>query len=77
MYEIKCNQCEWEGDAADCESYHSPEHDVICPQCGTTNVNTSKLAQQYREVGSEYCYGDDNTLIKKKEGKHGNTCSKR
>lgn len=62
MSEVKCNQCSWEGDAADCDACLSAHHDVRCPQCGTTNVDTSKLVQQYKEAGSEYSYGDDNTL---------------
>ena len=60
--EVRCKQCGWQGDAADAEPCLSSYHDLRCPQCGTSNLDTSGLNKSWAEAGEEYGYGDDNFL---------------
>lgn len=68
--EVSCKQCGWEGDAADAEPNLSPYHDLRCPHCGTTNLDTTGLQQSWAAAGKEYGYGTDNFLqaVKRPEG---------
>jgi len=68
MLEVKCNQCGWQGDAADCEPASSPYHDLLCPECGTSNLDTTGLRESWARSGNEYGYGDNNFLIMRKQG---------
>lgn len=37
-------------------------HDVRCPRCGTTKVDTSDIARAWAERGEVYGYGNNNSL---------------
>lgn len=58
----KCNGCGFEGDVKEFDDCASVYHDVRCPVCGTTAVNTSKVNAYHRAEGSSYAWGDDNML---------------
>lgn len=57
---VKClsNGCRYEGEADEFPGCLSPYHDLRCPKCGTTNLDTSEVAKAL----SNYGYGDDNCL---------------
>ena len=60
--EVRCYKCGWKGAADDCNACISPLHDLKCPKCGTTDLDTSGLNQRHKEAGNEYSYGNDNYL---------------
>lgn len=51
----RCNQCGFQGDPSEFDPCLSPYHDLRCPKCGTTNIDTS-------DQGEEYGYGKSNFL---------------
>jgi hypothetical protein len=51
--------CEYEGSVDTFKPAMSPYHDMRCPKCGTTNVDTSALKAA---LGDDYGYGDRNSL---------------
>jgi predicted RNA-binding Zn-ribbon protein involved in translation (DUF1610 family) len=58
-----CNGCGFEGPPnkfKGCASYH---HDLRCPQCGTTDIDTTAINRAWAERGERYGYGDDNFLL--------------
>lgn len=61
---VKCENCHWEGDASECKDACTVYHDLRCPECGTTELDTSDVNRKMEG----YCYGDDNFLRMKKEG---------
>lgn len=62
MKEVKCNQCGWEGDAEECKPCFSAYHDLRCPGCRSTNLDTSELNKRWKAAGQEYGYGNHNVL---------------
>lgn len=61
--QVKCNECEWTGDADDCPPSLSIYSDLRCPKCGTTNLDTSDVNKKLADYG----FGDDNSLRMKKD----------
>lgn len=59
---IKCGRCEWEGPPEKCKASMNPYHDMYCPECGTSNLDTSELNAEWRLQGRKYGYGDGNVL---------------
>lgn len=55
MPRCKRKHCEFTGAASEFEPSLSPYHDLKCPKCGTTAVDTG-------DMGEEYGYGDSNFL---------------
>jgi phage FluMu protein Com len=49
---MKCNRCNFEGTPNEFEASFSVYHDVKCPKCGTTNIDTSDIRN--------YDYGENN-----------------
>lgn len=37
-------------------------HDLRCPKCGTTDIDTTEIAAEWENRGEEYGYGNNNTL---------------
>ncbi len=62
---IKCNQCHWAGPTEECKPCSNVYHDMYCPECGTSNLDTSDFNREWKEGGRAYGYGDDNVLILK------------
>ena len=60
----KCNQCDYEAKGSAFDACFSAYHDLRCPKCGTTDVDTS---EENKELKGEYGYGDDNFLHLKTE----------
>lgn len=56
----KCNNCGYEAKVDDFDAAMSVYHDLKCPKCGTTNLDTSDIAETWG-------YGDDNSLQTNKE----------
>lgn len=54
-----CNVCSYKAPPRFFEPVMSLYHDLRCPGCGGTDVDTSQLA----ESDSEYGYGESNSLI--------------
>ncbi len=52
----KCEQCHFSGEPSEFEMCLSPYHDLRCPKCETTAVDTSDINSD------QYGYGDDNFL---------------
>lgn len=59
---IRCRSCPWAGPPSECPTVASPYHDVRCPKCGTTDLDTSELCAAWAKEGRRYGYGDDNSL---------------
>lgn len=55
---VTCLGCTWSGPAEKCTPALSVYHDLRCPECGTTNLDTSAIIA----ADPSYGYGDDNTL---------------
>jgi len=51
--------CGYEGAVSKFKMAPSPYHDMRCPECGTTHVDTSEIKAK---LGDEYGYGKNNTL---------------
>jgi len=60
---VKCNHCQYEGEADTFGPSMSYHHDLTCPKCGTTNLDTSVLNADWKAKGEVYGYGDDNFII--------------
>jgi predicted RNA-binding Zn-ribbon protein involved in translation (DUF1610 family) len=58
-----CNGCGFEGEADTFNPCPTAWHDLRCPSCGTTDINTSAINASWKEEGKIYGYGDDNCLI--------------
>lgn len=58
----KCNQCGFSADVSKFKDVMSIYHDMGCPRCGTTNIDTSEINLAWKNEGREYGYGDDNFL---------------
>jgi len=54
--QVRCNHCGFTGTPESFPPALSVYHDMKCPKCGTTNLDTSKVEFD------GYGYGDDNTL---------------
>lgn len=60
----KCKGCGFEAEVKDFNDCASVYHDVRCPECGTTAVDTSQVNAYYRAAGSTYGWGDENMLYR-------------
>jgi predicted nucleic-acid-binding Zn-ribbon protein len=58
--DVVCLGCGYKGKTETFDSCLSPYHDLRCPKCGTTNLDTSELGKQ-----EGYGYGNGNTLSRK------------
>ena len=58
----KCYQCGFSGDVSKFNDVMSIYHDICCPRCGTTRIDTSEINLTLKKEGREYGYGDDNFL---------------
>jgi hypothetical protein len=58
----RCKGCGFEDDVKKFDDCVSVYHDVRCPRCGTTAIDTSQVNAFYRAEGSAYGWGDDNML---------------
>jgi hypothetical protein len=62
MTTVICEECSWKGSPDDCGTSSSVYHDLTCPKCGTSNLDTSDLRKEFESQGRKYGYGDHNTL---------------
>ena len=60
--QIKCFVCDFSGDPEKFDLSISIYHDFYCPECGTSNLDTSELNEEWKQRGEEYSYGDNNTF---------------
>lgn len=58
----KCIMCDFEGTPGEFPPAMSPYHDIRCPKCGTTAIDTTALSESWKEDGRKYGYGDGNVL---------------
>lgn len=54
--------CTYKGDLKTFKPNGGVHHDLRCPECGTTAVDTSDVNAQWKAEGRVYGYGDNNTL---------------
>lgn len=54
--------CGYKGDADTFKGGGSVYHDLYCPKCGTSNLDTSDINAQWKAEGKVYGYGDHNVL---------------
>ena len=59
---VWCESCGWEGPAEQAMTAFSVYHDLQCPECGTTYLDTSGLNKDWASRGQKYAYGDGNTI---------------
>jgi len=55
---MKCNACGFSGNCTEFHFSLDHSHDVICPKCGSTKIDTSKML----EANPRYIYGSNNTI---------------
>ena len=60
--QIKCCSCGYFGDLEKFDLSLSIHHHFHCPECGTSDLDTSELNEEWKQRGEEYGYGDNNTL---------------
>ena len=61
----KCNECGYEGPQGRFRPHLYAAHDLECPNCGSTDINTSDLLKRI----PGYSYGKNNTRSMKKQSK--------
>lgn len=61
-----CNRCGFSGNANRFAASLSAYHDLRCPRCGTTYINTKLESENITGYG----YGNNNTLQKKNTGRN-------
>ena len=60
---IKCQACGLVGDPSTIPHTSAVEHHFVCPQCGSTVMDTTMVKRKYAAFNAVYPYGSDNTLI--------------
>lgn len=63
-----CNQCGFTAPPEEFDASMSAYHDLKCPKCGTTAVDTSNVKKDWEKRHDCYGFGNNNTLVMKKEG---------
>ncbi len=53
-----CKACNFRAEPKDFKACLTAYHDLRCPQCGSTNIDTSELNQQMENYG----WGDNNSF---------------
>ena len=56
--QVKCETCGWKGKPSQAEGSVSAYHDMICPECRSSNLDTSEI----KKADPKYGFGDHNTL---------------
>jgi hypothetical protein len=59
---VVCNGCGWRGEGSDCNPALGVYHDLLCPRCGMSNLDTSGIRKAWAAQGRTYGYGDSNFL---------------
>lgn len=57
-----CLECGFTAKGEDFDPCISPYHDLRCPKCGTTHIDTATDNKDWDKEGFEYGYGNDNFL---------------
>ena len=60
---VRCVRCNFRGQADAFAETRSVYHDMRCPRCATTQLDTSVLNRAWALQGRRYGYGDDNCLL--------------
>lgn len=55
-------RCTFEGTADEFKGSMGVYHDMRCPKCGTTHIDTSDVNAKWAAEGRDYGYGDNNVL---------------
>ncbi len=58
--DVHCKDCDWTGPAKACGKSKDALHDLVCPECGGINLDTSQLKAAYDARGQGYAYGARN-----------------
>ena len=66
--QILCKNCGKKFPPDEAKGCATPYHDMRCPECGTSNLDTSELNKDWANRGEKYGYGDDNCLINSLSG---------
>jgi len=59
---IKCLDCKFSGQTSKFPPCPDTHYDRYCPECGSTNLDTSELNADWKKNGEVYSYGDNNSL---------------
>ena len=60
---VKCNGCGFKENDNCFKESSSPYHDLMCPKCGTTDLDTSELYFEWGKFNRLYGFGKDNTIL--------------
>jgi len=58
----KCLECSFTATANRFNACCSAYHDLCCPKCKTTHIDTADLNLDWQKKGEIYRYGNHNTL---------------
>lgn len=59
----RCNGCGFEAEADDFDACMSAYHDMRCPKCGTTDIDTTGIFEAWAARGKRYGFGKNNSLV--------------
>ena len=59
---LKCLRCNHKDREYNFLPSFSPYHDVLCPKCHSSNVDTAELNKEWTDRGDKYGYGNGNVL---------------
>jgi hypothetical protein len=54
----KCKRCDYKNTPDLFDASDSPYHDLKCPMCGTTDIDTSLISNEFRDYG----FGTNNLM---------------
>jgi len=57
-----CNGCGFSDHPDNFKGCLTAYHDLRCPKCSTTDIDTSKVNEAWKARGEVYGYGDHNCL---------------
>ena len=58
----RCKKCSFQGPIEDFKACRSVYHDMSCPECHTTAVDTTDVFDAWAADGKTYGYGKNNVL---------------
>lgn len=59
----KCTKCGYSAHPDRFNTSFTPYHDLKCPKCGTTEIDTTLIKKAWSRDGLVYHYGENNTLV--------------
>lgn len=59
----ECKMCGFKGNADEFKAAFDAYHDMKCPVCDTTAVDTTDVSEEWAKNGKVYSFGKNNVLV--------------